>query len=80
MQMCHIGLAYFQLGSQIGKHNIAHFELMTPIPLAGAKEGIRSFFGGNDLDIQQGTSVWVGLPKPHSTQPNMFLPGHALWG
>ena len=30
---------------------------------AGAKQPVHSFLGGKGLGIQQGTSVWVGLPK-----------------
>ena len=31
---------------------------------AGAKQPVHLFFGGKGLGIQQGASVWVGLPKP----------------
>ena len=30
---------------------------------AGAKQPVHWFLGGKGLGIQQGTSVWVGLPK-----------------
>jgi hypothetical protein len=32
--------------------------------VAGAKEPVHWFLGGRDAVIQQGTSVWVGLPSP----------------
>jgi hypothetical protein len=31
--------------------------------IVGANQPLHWFIGGNDLGIQQGTSVWVGLPK-----------------
>ena len=33
------------------------------VKLAGAKQPVHSFLGGNVLGIQQGTCVWVGSPK-----------------
>ena len=34
--------------------------------MAGANQPVHSFLGGKGLDIQQGTSVRVGLPKSDS--------------
>ena len=31
--------------------------------MAGAKLPVHSFLGGKGLGVQQGMSVWVGLPK-----------------
>ena len=31
--------------------------------MVGAKQPVHWFLGGKGLGIQQGTSVWVGLPK-----------------
>ena len=31
--------------------------------MVGANQPVHWFLGGKGLDIQQGTSVWVGLPK-----------------
>ena len=37
--------------------------LYTSSVMVGANQLVHSFLGGKGLDIQQGTSVWVGSPK-----------------
>ena len=40
---------------------------ISPIdPMAGAKQPVHWFLGGKGLGIQNGPSVWVGLPKSWS--------------
>ena len=40
---------------------------------AGANQPIHSFLGGKGLDIQQGTSVWVGSAKLGMQGPNQLF-------
>ena len=40
---------------------------------AGAKQPVHLFLGGKGLGIQQGKSVWVGLPKSSTQWPCINL-------
>jgi hypothetical protein len=43
--------------------------------MAGANQPAHWCFGGKGLGIQQGMSVWVGLPKLHMMRPSIHLHG-----
>jgi hypothetical protein len=43
--------------------------------MVGANQPVQWFLEGKDLDIQQGTSVWVGSSKSQRTIYHLLLHG-----
>ena len=57
------GVVIVTQGLGVGVKQLVHWFLGGKDLGGGAKQSVHWVFGGEGLGIQQGMSVWVGLPK-----------------